>query len=83
MAEHLGDDHTEWFVDVYPKGVWFQRCLTVYWPPGLEVNLTGAVFIWLVGRWFKMASFYCYPVACVVKLVTAFIRDDGASVPGY
>ena len=56
MAEHLGDDHTEWFVDVYPKGVWFQRCLTVYWPPGLEVNLTGAVFIWLVGRWFKMAS---------------------------
>ena len=55
MAEHLGDDHTEWFVDVYPKGVWFQRCLTVYWPPGLEVNLTGAVFIRVVGLWFKMA----------------------------
>jgi len=36
-AEHEGDDHAEWFVDVYPKGVWFQRCLTVYRPPGLEV----------------------------------------------
>lgn len=64
MAEHLGDDHTEWFVDVYPKGVWFQRCLTVYWPPGLEV--TGAVFIWLVSLWFKMVS---YLVAAIQWLV--------------
>ena len=38
-ANYLGDDQTEWFVDVYPKGVWFQRCLTVYKPPGLEVLL--------------------------------------------
>ena len=38
-ANYLGDDQTEWFVDVYPKGVWFQRCLTVYRPPGLEVLL--------------------------------------------
>ena len=25
---------------------------------------------------------YCYPVACVIKLVTALICDDGATVPG-
>jgi len=31
------DDHAEWVVDMYPKGVWFQRCLTVYRPPGMEV----------------------------------------------
>ena len=36
-AEHRGDDQSEWAVDVYPKGVWYQRCLTVYKPPGLEV----------------------------------------------
>lgn len=30
-------DQTEWSVDLYPKGVWIQRCLTVYRPPGLEV----------------------------------------------
>jgi len=29
--------HSEWIVDVYPKGVWFQRCLTVYHPSALEV----------------------------------------------
>ena len=23
---------------MYPKGVWFQRCLTVYRPPGMEVS---------------------------------------------
>ncbi len=28
---------SEWAVDVYPKGVWFQKCVTVYQPPGLEV----------------------------------------------
>ena len=33
-----GDEHAEWVVDVYPKGVWFQRCLTVYRPPGMEVS---------------------------------------------
>ena len=32
------DDHAEWVVDMYPKGVWFQRCLTVYRPPGMEVS---------------------------------------------
>ena len=32
------DEHAEWVVDVYPKGVWFQRCLTVYRPPGIEVS---------------------------------------------
>ena len=31
------DQQSEWVVNVYPKGVWFQRCLTVYRPPGLEV----------------------------------------------
>ena len=33
------DDATlDWTVEVYPKGVWFQRCLTVYGPlPGLDV----------------------------------------------
>lgn len=36
-ADHKADEQTEWFVDVFPKGVWFQRCLTVYKPPGLEV----------------------------------------------
>lgn len=37
-AEYMGDDQSEWSVDVYPKGVWFQKCLTVYQPPGLEVS---------------------------------------------
>ena len=37
ISEHLGDDQLDWNVDVYPKGVWFQRCLTVYMPPGKEV----------------------------------------------
>ena len=32
------DEHAEWVVDMYPKGVWFQRCLTVYRPPGMEVR---------------------------------------------
>ncbi len=35
--ESMGEDHSEWNVDVYPKGVWFQKCLTVYQPSGLEV----------------------------------------------
>jgi hypothetical protein len=38
IPAHLGDDQLEWAVDVYPKGVWFQRCLTVYMPPGKEVK---------------------------------------------
>ena len=39
IAEWEGqDEHADWVVDVYPKGVWFQRCLTVYRPPGLEVS---------------------------------------------
>ena len=37
-AEWAGDEQAEWVVDVYPKGVWFQRCLTVYRPPGMEVS---------------------------------------------
>jgi hypothetical protein len=43
IADHKGDEHTEWFVDVYPKGVWFQRCLTVYRPPGLEVRFADEI----------------------------------------
>ena len=30
-------NNADWIVDVYPKGVWIERCLTVYQPPGLEV----------------------------------------------
>lgn len=30
-------EQLDWSVDLYPKGVWFRRCLTVYMPPGLEV----------------------------------------------
>ncbi|XP_059094628.1 BTB/POZ domain-containing protein 17-like [Tigriopus californicus] len=37
VAEHLGEEQSEWVVDIYPKGVWFQRCVTVYQPTGLEV----------------------------------------------
>ena len=33
----FGEDHMEWMVDVYPKGVWIQKCLTVYQPSGVEV----------------------------------------------
>lgn len=34
----FGDEKsTDWMVDVYPKGVWVEKCLTVYRPPGLEV----------------------------------------------
>lgn len=36
-AEYKGDSQTEWVADVYPKGVWFQRCWTVYQPWGKEV----------------------------------------------
>ncbi len=31
------DQQWDWSVDLYPKGVWFQRCLTVYQPSGKEV----------------------------------------------
>ena len=31
------DEALDWVVDVYPKGVWFQRCMTVYRPSGLEL----------------------------------------------
>lgn len=30
-------EQLDWSVDLYPKGVWFRKCLTVYMPPGLEV----------------------------------------------
>ncbi len=33
----MGYDQSEWAIDCYPRGVWFQRCLTVYQPPGREV----------------------------------------------
>lgn len=36
-AENQGEDQLDWSVDLYPKGVWFQRCLTVYKPSGKEV----------------------------------------------
>jgi len=36
-AEYQGDGQLDWSVDLYPKGVWFQRCLTVYRPSGKEV----------------------------------------------
>lgn len=35
ISDH--DHQLDWSVDLYPKGVWFQRCLTVYMPPGKEV----------------------------------------------
>ena len=41
-AEHLGEDQAEWAVDVYPKGVWFQRGVAVYSHlgiSGLEVEI--------------------------------------------
>lgn len=42
-AEFEGEEQSEWFVNFYPKGVWFQRCLTVYTiggpPSGLEVRI--------------------------------------------
>ena len=37
-VEHEGDEQLDWIVDLYPKGVWFQRCLTVYQPSGKEVS---------------------------------------------
>ena len=37
IPNYLGQDQVEWSVDVYPKGVWFERCLTVYMPSGKEV----------------------------------------------
>ena len=38
-AEYQGDGQLDWSVDLYPKGVWFQRCLTVYRPSGKEVHI--------------------------------------------
>ena len=38
IPSHLGEENcVDWSVDLYPKGVWFQRCLTVYLPSGKEV----------------------------------------------
>ena len=31
------DEQLDWSVDVYPKGVFFQRCITVYQPSGKEL----------------------------------------------
>ena len=36
-SENQGEELLDWIVDLYPKGVWFQRCLTVYRPSGKEV----------------------------------------------
>ena len=40
-AEFMGTDQVDWSVDLYPKGVWFQRCLTVY-----EVKEVREVFLY-------------------------------------
>ena len=39
ISEHLDSDQDQldWSVDVYPKGVFFQRCVTVYLPSGKEL----------------------------------------------
>ena len=38
IAEKMGtDEQLDWSVDVYPKGVFFQRCITVYLPSGKEL----------------------------------------------
>ncbi|XP_071444543.1 galectin-3-binding protein isoform X1 [Hetaerina americana] len=31
------DKHCEWVVDLYPKGVWFQRCQLIVWQGTVEV----------------------------------------------
>jgi len=38
ISEKMGtDEQLDWSVDVYPKGVFFQRCITVYRPSGKEL----------------------------------------------
>lgn len=36
-AEHESNKINEWVVDLYPKGVWFQKCYLIAWQGTLEV----------------------------------------------
>ena len=29
-ADHSGDSQVDWTVDLYPKGVWFQKCFKIF-----------------------------------------------------
>ena len=29
-ADHSGDSQVDWMVDLYPKGVWFQKCFKIF-----------------------------------------------------
>lgn len=37
LAEHDGDKTCEWVVDLYPKGVWFQKAFLICWQGKYEV----------------------------------------------
>ena len=30
VADHAGETQTDWMVDIYPKGVWIQRCYAIF-----------------------------------------------------
>jgi len=38
-ADHSGDSQVDWMVDLYPKGVWFQKCFKIFTSaPGTAVT---------------------------------------------
>ncbi|CAH1406656.1 unnamed protein product [Nezara viridula] len=37
LAEHAGDKTCEWVIDMFPKGVWFQRFYLIVWQGTIDV----------------------------------------------
>lgn len=37
LAEHCGDKTCEWVIDMFPKGVWFQRFFLIVWQGTVDV----------------------------------------------
>ena len=39
-ADHNGDTQVDWMVDLYPKGVWFQKCFKIFTSGTMQVRDT-------------------------------------------